>query len=458
MNLPIPRSAAHDIVWPAVTEGPTAKLLALQYQLRQSERWSPEALRAHQFMQLRQLVAHAARTMPFWRQRLRDADIDPGAPLTPEIWSRIPVLTRPEAQDAGARLHCLSIPPAHGERMTTATSGSTGRPLAVVKTDLHRLMWQSFLLRDVLWNKLDFRAKNASIRTLRNAVLRPGEGLRAPGWGQPFDTVFATGPSVAFEIRRPVAEQAAWLLREDPAYLLTFASNLPLLAQHFRDRAQRPRRLRILFSFAEIVTQDMRALCQDVFGVPIVDCYSSEETGYMALQCPDYPPALHVMAEGVYLEVLDAAGRPCAPGEVGRVVVTPLHNFAMPLLRYEIGDFAECGAPCACGRGLPVINRVIGRFRDAVRMPDGSARAAFFGSKSFYKVAAIRQYQVAQTALDTIEIRVVARRELTESEVSFVTAKAREDLDPRFTIRIVYVDHIPRTPSGKSEEFRCEII
>ena len=352
MNLPIPRSAAHDIVWPAVTEGPTAKLLALQYQLRQSERWSPEALRAHQFMQLRQLVAHAARTMPFWRQRLRDADIDPGVPLTPAIWSRIPVLTRPEAQDAGARLHCLSIPPAHGERMTTATSGSTGRPLAVVKTDLHRLMWQSFLLRDVLWNKLDFRAKNASIRTLRNAVLRPGEGLRAPGWGRPFDTVFATGPSVAFEIRRPVAEQAAWLLREDPAYLLTFASNLPLLAQHFRDRAQRPRRLRILFSFAEIVTQDMRALCQDVFGVPIVDCYSSEETGYMALQCPDYPPALHVMAEGVYLEVLDAAGRPCAPGEVGRVVVTPLHNFAMPLLRYEIGDFAECGAPCACGRGL----------------------------------------------------------------------------------------------------------
>lgn len=315
-------------------------------------------------------------------------------------------------------------------------------------TELHLLFWRTFLLREALWNKVNFRAKNAAIRTLRNIATRPGDGLRLPTWGPPFDTIFDTGPSVAFEIRRPIAEQAAWLLREDPSYLLTFSSNLTLLAQHFRDSKHRPKRLRALFGFAEIVTQDMRDLCREVFGAEIVDSYTAEEVGYMALQCPDrarlaqrpdQPPGLHVMAESVFLEILDETGAPCMPGQVGRVVVTPLHNFAMPLLRYELGDFAECGAPCPCGRGLPVINRVIGRFRDSVRMLDGSARAAFFGSKSFYKISAIRQFQAAQTALDTIEIRLVARRPLTEEEEAFVVARVRDDLDPDFKVRIVYV-------------------
>ncbi len=452
----VPRSAVRDIVWPAITTGTTARQLALQQQFQQSERWDPARLRAQQFIQLQQLTAHAARTMPFWRARLRDAGITPGAPLDDAAWSRIPVLTRAEAQDAGAALHCLSIPPAHGETYHASTSGSSGRPLNIAKTALHQQFWDAFQLREALWQGLDMRAKTGAIRTLRDIKAGPGGTVREADWGATFAPIFATGPAVAFEIRRPIAEQAAWMLREDPEYLLSFSANLSLLAQHFRDAKSRPKRLRKLRGFAEIVSADMRDLCRDVFGVEIIDSYSSEEVGYIALQCPAHLSALHVMAEGVFLEVLNPAGQPCAPGEIGRVVVTPLHNFAMPMLRYEIGDLAECGGPCACGRGLPVLNRIIGRSRAAVIMPDGTARAAFFGSKSFYKIPAIRQYQAAQTARDTIEIRLVVRQELTADEAAFITQVVRDDLDPSFQIRIVYTDDIPRMPSGKFEEFRCE--
>ncbi len=434
--------------------GPAARLLALQFQYRQSERWSEEVLRARQFGQLRLLLAHAHRTVPFWRRRLDEAGIDTASPITMETWSRIPILSRAEAQDAGTALHCRSIPAAHGQRLESSTSGSSGRPLAVARTELSQFFWRSFLLREALWNRLDVRAKYAVIRTAR---AKTGASGRQPGWGAPFDEVFATGPAVWHEIRRPLAEQAAWLLREDPSYLLSFSGNLALLAQHFRDSPRRPRQLRALFGFAEVVTPDARALCQEVFGAPIIDSYSSEEAGYIALQCPDHPPALHVMSDGIFVEVLDAADRPCAPGQVGRIVVTPLHNFAMPLLRYELGDLVECGGPCPCGRGLPVLTRVLGRVRDSVLMPDGSARAAFFGSKQFYKIHAIRQYQVAQTARDRIELRLVARRPLTEEEAAFIVQAVRGDLDDSFTIDIVYADQIARAPSGKFQEFRCEI-
>lgn len=441
-------------------------MLALQYQYRHSERWSAEELRAWQFTQLRHLLSHADRTMPFWRARLRAAGIQPDTALTPETWSRIPIITRAEVQEAGSAMHCLSVPVAHGDVMSASTSGSTGRPLVVTRTETQGLFWQSFLMREMLWQQVDFNAKIGSIRTQRAVAAKPGQGLRTASWGAPFDTVYTTGPGVSYEIRRPLAEQAAWLLREDPEYLLTFSSNFALLAQYFRDSPRRPKRLRKLRGFAEIVTPTARALCREVFGVEIVDAYSAEEVGYMALQCPDdlppsaspdFVPALHVMAEGVYLEVLDENGAPCAPGQVGRVVVTPLHNFAMPLLRYEIGDYAECGAACRCGRGLPVLNRIIGRFRDRVIMPDGSARAAFFGSKNFYKVPAIQQYQAAQTARDTIELRLVVRQPLTSEEEALITRLVREDLDQSFQVRLVYVDAIPRRPSGKIEEFRCEI-
>jgi phenylacetate-CoA ligase len=461
----IPRSGVSDLRWPALPMGTAARMLALQYQFSRTERWAPEELLAHQFAQLDQLVAHCDRTMPFYRARLREAGIAPGEKLTPANWARIPVLSRAAAQEAGTALHCLSVPAAHGALHRSGTSGSTGVPLSIVKTDLHQLFWDAFLLRDVLWHRLELKGKWAVLRRDLLGARGPGGELRAadtalrrlPDLGPSISGVFATGPLSLFEVRRPIAEQAAWLAREEPDYLLSFASNMALLAQHFRDTGQRLKRLRALRSFAEAVSEDQRDLCRDVFGVEILDAYSAEEIGYLALQCPDGHTHLHVMSEGVFLEVLDDREKPCAPGGIGRVVATPLHNFAMPLLRYEVGDYAEMGAPCPCGRGLPVLNRIIGRIRHGVLMPDGETRAARFGV-TFYKIAAIRQYQAVQTARDTIEIRLVARRELTAAEAAEITRLVHNDLDPRFRVRFVYVDAIPRLASGKYEEFRCEVV
>ena len=100
--------------------------------------------------------------------------------------------------------------------------------------------------------------------------------------------------------------------------------------------------------------------------------YSSQEVGYIALECPT-GESYHVQAENVLVEVLDDQDRPCSPGDVGRVVVTALHNFATPLLRYDIGDYAEVGAPCPCGRGLPALRRIMGRQRNMALLPTAAA-------------------------------------------------------------------------------------
>jgi len=452
MRNQIPHSAISTIRWPPVVSGLGAQLLAQHYQFRRTERWDPARMRARQFAQLSHLVTHAERTMPFWRARLREAGIDPGAPLTEESWARIPILSREDVRNAGTALHCLSVPAAHGAVQRGSTSGSSGTPLGTLQTDVHQLFWSAGLLRELLWAGFDFRGKIAIIRRGAFAEVDTGDGRSFPSWGEEVEALYPTGPALVFDVRRPLREQADWLSRIDPDYFLTVPSVLGALARHFRDTGKKLRKLRGIRTFGEVVGKDLRDLCQDVFGASIADCYSCEEAGYLAVQCPSHQH-LHVIAELVKLEILDDAGRPCGPGETGRVIVTPLHNFAMPLLRYEVGDLAEFGPPCDCGRCLPVLRRVIGRMRNLLTLPSGERRVAYLTDHGFYKIDALRQFQVAQTSVGAIEIRLVVRHALSPETEAGIVETVHTMLGHRFDARVVYLDEIPHGPTGKVADF-----
>ena len=157
--------------------------------------------------------------------------------------------------------------------------------------------------------------------------------------------------------------------------------------------------------------------------------------------------------QSVLLEVLDESGRQCAPGEPGRVVVTPLHNLAMPLLRYEIGDYAVRGQTCACGRELPVLARIAGRRRNMLRLPDGSSHWPSFAATVWLPYPCIHKIQLAQTALDSVEVRVESTRDLDagERERLFATLAERLGWPMRFSLR--RVARIGRDDDYKFEDF-----
>ena len=177
--------------------------------------------------------------------------------------------------------------------------------------------------------------------------------------GAATDGIVRTGPAYTLSIHSTTDQQAAWLQRCNPEYLLTYPSNVMALMQHSQQHGWRLNK-RARCTFGEIVEPHVRAACQRIWNVPLVDMYSSQEVGYIALECPDRD-AYHVQCENVLVEVVDEAGHACQPGEIGRLLVTTLHNFAMPLIRYDIGDYAEVGEACECGRGLPVLKRIVGR-------------------------------------------------------------------------------------------------
>lgn len=405
-------------------------------------------MQAHQFRLLRVLASHAVATVPFYRQRFRAAGLDP-ATLTPEEWPRLPLLSRQELQEE--ELQSRRLPPGHGRTFTTQTSGSTGQPVRITGTGFTNFFWRAFTSRDNLWQRRDLGAKLAVIRYNPDLEIPPA-GLFATNWGGRPGGSENGGQCLIHSVRTPIAQQLAWLAQHQPDYLLTYPSNLAALIEGGREQGLRLSNLREVRTISETLSPALRRLCQEEWGVKVTDTYSSQEVGYIALQCPDHPH-YHLQAEGVLVEILDDAGEPCRPGEIGRVVVTALRNYATPLLRYEIRDYAEAGPPCPCGRGLPVLNRVVGRQRNMLLLPSGEKCWPITGFPRYKEVAPIRQFQFIQHSLAQVEMKLVCDRPLSGAEEARLTAIIREGLGHPFTIVFTPLPVIPQGPNGKFEEF-----
>jgi phenylacetate-CoA ligase len=448
------RSAVPGVEWPALPGGAPAVLLSLLWQLERSQWLPPAEIERLQFRQLEALLAHAWQTVPFYRERLKQAGYAPGRPLTAALWRAIPVLTRAEVQAAGKALHSSAPPREHGSPNTVRSSGSTGRPIEAAVSGFAGVVFNALTLRDHAWHGRDLKGRLGGIRIFKGRAAAPPDGGAQPDWGGLIAKVFETGPSFGLSIAATLDQQAAWLARVDPHYLHLFPSVLRELLD--RAAAPRPRSLRQVTTLAEPLDASLRELCRSRWGVPVVDLYSAQETGYLALQCPSHEH-YHVQAESVYFEALAGDGRACAPGETGRAVATPLLNFTMPLIRYDVGDFVEAGAPCGCGRGLPVLSRIVGRVRNMITLASGERFWPAMGVGDFGEVLPVAQVQVVQKTLAHLEVRIVVPRRATPAEEARLREIVLAKVGHPFDISFAYPERIERGPGGKYEEFRSEL-
>jgi phenylacetate-CoA ligase len=425
--------------------------LAQLYQLEQTQYFPPELLRLRQLQQFSLLARHAFETSAFYRERLA------GGSGTTEAWTEerlasLPVLTRRELLTQAARLHSQRPPESHGPWQELQTSGSTGEVVAVRRTGVNQLLWLALSMRDHLWHQRDFR-KSIAVFRAHVAALDDEAQARAQGWGPPLSLLHETGPCFTQPLSTDVDFLASWLSEKDPAYLLTYPTNLAALLERYEAGTPKPRSLLEVRTIGETLDPELRQRCRATLGVGIVDAYSAQEVGAIALQC-SASPLYHVHAESLIVEVLDESGRPCQPGATGRVVVTDLHNFATPLIRYELGDYAEVGGACPCGRQLPTLARVLGRRRNMVVLPGGERYWPLVGLHRYREVGSILQYQLVQHDLEQVELKLVTAAPLEAAAEQRLTAIVQEALRHPFQIRITYVaGQLPRGPGGKFEEF-----
>ncbi len=431
-------------------------LNSLLQRLDRSERLSSDRIEHEQFELLGLLLAHALRQVPFYGERLAAIGYAPEQTLTREFWQRLPVLTRAEVQGGFESLQSRTLPPGMRVAGEVHTSGSTGRPIRVIKTEVEQLLWEALTLRDHRWHRRDYNGTLAGIRWYADGVAAPPDGQRWPNWGAPVSHVSPSGPSCGFSITASSAQQARWLGAVQPDYLVVFPSLLPDLARECKKQGIELSRLKHIRTVSECVDAATRVLCREAWGVPVHDIYSAQEVGYIALQCPD-SDNYHLQSESAYVEIINDLNEPCNAGEIGRVVVTPLYNFAMPLLRYANGDYAQAGAACACGRGLPVITRIAGRTRNMLTLPDGKRLWPRLSELRYSEILPVEQFQLVQKSLSVLELRLVAARRGSADEEQRLRELIISRIGHAFEVQFSYPENIVRGATGKFEDFRSEL-
>lgn len=443
-------SSVSHVAWPPIGRGPSAALESLARQLEDTQWLAPPAIEAGQFHQLRLLAEHAVRHSPHFARRMAAAGLRPDDLSMPQRLRDVPLLGRRDLQAKVADVNCAEVPDDHAPVTEYRTSGSTGEPVVVKRTRINALFWAAATLREYFWHERDFSLRYSAIR-----AYLPRYGV-SDDWGPPASLLFKTGRSQVINMGADVGQQARWLEEFDPHVLIVYPSLLDGILQYCRKHGTRLPSLRFVRSVGETLADRLRTETRSLFSARVVDNYSSQEVGIIAVQCPD-SALYHLVSESLIVEVLDTAGKPCAPGVVGRVVITDLHNFATPLVRYDIGDYAEVGPPCSCGRGLPTLRRVVGRERNLILMPDGTRHWPAVGFAGFRDVAPVIQYQFIQDARESIEVRLVTEAPLTGEQEEALRAIMLEALGFPFTLRFSYFpDRLPGS-GGKFEEFVCRV-
>jgi phenylacetate-CoA ligase len=200
---------------------------------------------------------------------------------------------------------------------------------------------------------------------------------------------------------------------------------------------------RLMFSFGELLDDNSRKIINSAFGTEIFDTYGCTEAGDIAWECSERA-GYHINSDLITTEFVKD-NEPVAPDESGEIIITPLWNYAMPLIRYKIGDVGKsCDDICSCGRGLPLMRIVEGRFEDFIVLPNGKIISPLNNLTYFDNFECVTDYRIIQEKKDKLVLQIVLKDACEENTFQ----KFKDNINnfgEDITIEIEVLDSIPRT-------------
>jgi phenylacetate-CoA ligase len=371
-----------------------------------------EELEALQQVKLRKVIRHAYENVPYYRELFDSRGIQPEDIQTSGDLDRLPITTRAVLQsfpvtEITARNVDLN------RCVRTQTSGSQGIPLGIY----YRKEDKDYL--DVVWA----RAKLANGQRLIDRVVSIRESTDAPPprhWYNYFGIWKTTYVSGSLEPEK----QLDLMESVNPQIISGYPSNLKLLSQELQGRKERTLKPRAVFTMAELLDVSSRNWISSVFKAPLFDFYGSTELGLVGWEC-SARTGYHINIDSVIVEYI-WDGKPVMPGQEGKLVCTALNSYAMPFIRYEIGDVGiQWDKPCPCGRKLPLLKVIEGRFNDFIVIKDGKRISPFELTCAVESIPGIAKYQIVQEKMDRVVVRLVRGREFSQAVFGEIRQKLR---------------------------------
>jgi phenylacetate-CoA ligase len=407
-------------------------------------------LQAHRDRAVRRLIRYAYAKVPYYRRLMdghgvRPEDIGGAADIR-----RIPVTDRDTLQELTPDE--ITARGTRPDRLkTTRTSGATGKPIFIRRTWWEQRLHSLFWLRARHYFGLRPTDRIASISFVRSG---PGHGLQ-----------LHQIPLRALGLYRKhridcclQADEIADALYElRPDWVGGQAGAVARVGRLLMEDPRPPLRPRAVAAGGQMITPGMRRDIARGFDAPFHTGYASHEFGLIAWECKQ-TGKLHVCDDSLILELLED-GQPVGHGERGEVVGTDLLSYAMPFIRYSLGDLAvRGGSACPCGLPFSTIERIEGRTVDFFPLPDGRTLHPYRVVGAFLNIAPwVRRYQLVQEATDRIRLRIVPYRTPTPEQLEHVDGKIRPILGPEVDFRIELTDELDIRPGEKYRILRSRV-
>jgi phenylacetate-CoA ligase len=389
------------------------------------------------------LIDFAKAQSPWWAQRL--SDVDTSLESLSELVRTLPMTDRELIQNEFDNMK-IQIPGTEPQDYgLQKTSGSSSHPIQVLKYwPTHSIDADAIVLMEWKWHQRDIRKKIGFFRL-------GAEDSDHAEIGSPLSYLGdAPNTFTRASVDRTPRELLDALFQHQPSYLLTNPISLRLVAEEQKQRPMRIAPLEQILTLADRVDDSLRELVLEVFGAKIVDRYSSVEFGMIALQCPQHNH-LHVISPNVYVEVVDENDEPVPVGMPGRILITSLHGFAMPLFRYDQCDIVTMGNKCESGITWPVIETVHGRVRTYTDGPEGNRRLLTLFTADFLLMREILDFRVIKFDNDVVFV-AQTREPLDSAAVDRITRSMEDVFRAALPVRVIETRETLMRPTWKAKE------
>ncbi len=432
--------------------------------MKRAQWLSPDELRTRAEDRLAGLLRHTAENVPFYRDFYRRRGLAVDALSAVSDLAQLPIAGKSLYRERGMEAFRAENLPAY-RRLQERTSGSTGEPFQFyLDRQAMPLLIASHLFSDN-WYGLRPFDRSARVRAPRPdaqplAVETPGmvrwrqaATSRLRSWYEGRTQVKIS----AWEVGSAWAEAIYRQLEAfHPAFIVGYTSAVATIADELLRRNLRlSSPLRGVITEAEPLTPARRQLIEEYFRAPIGNRYGPREFhSYNALSCPESPEHFHINTELVVWETVREDGAQAAPGEVGKVLLTDLHNYAQPFIRYDTGDMAVAGtSSCACGRGFPRVKQIDGRSAECLRTPSGhSISPVALGQYLFVSrdyLSSVRHYQMIVEGLQNVRLLVVPAENFDQTTRERLRGDLFQFLGGEMPVTVETVEEIKCEPSGK---------
>jgi phenylacetate-CoA ligase len=408
------------------------------------------AREAWQNRQLTNLLKHAHARSKFWRNRMPSRMISPG------IMKYLPVLSRADIATQ-TKLEGSLAPTASA--LNYSSTGSTGTPVAVNFVPENSYYNTIRSLAQYFINGLSLEEDRVQITTATSLARLQKAALTvesADSWAGALSKVFRNGTITKIIDNYDDDALIEELSKRRFGYLLCANRHIDILIKHGGAEFVKKLGVKLWLHRGDHRNPENVKALADV-GIRSLSNYSAGEVGPIAFECSHCQGYYHVTHTNVIVERDDELTASFNGVSVGRLLITHLHSYATPIIRYDVGDFARLEQECPCGHDGPTISNIFGRGKHFLRHPNGKLLPFHISTRVLLATAVFEECRFRQTEIDRITVEIGGRDSLTVDEEKNLRKIITKATDPAFNIDVKPVKEIDWSGNPKRLLFTSSV-